>query len=75
MKVTIEIPDPLFEQTKDLAVKEGVSFRLLVEEGLSIVHQRRGKAPARPFRLRDGSFYGKGGLQPGIRLEDLRGLA
>jgi hypothetical protein len=75
MKTTIEISDPLFEQTKGLAAKEGVSFRLLVEEGLRSVIERRSKTPSKRFRLRDGSFKGKVGLQPDVQWGDLRELA
>jgi hypothetical protein len=66
MKTTVEIADPLPEQAKKLAAKEGLTLRVLMEEGLRSVLASRQSAPAKPFRLRDGSFKGGDGLQPGI---------
>ena len=63
MKTTIEVSDPLLEEARLVARREGATLRMLVEEGLRRVleeHRRR-----RPFRLRDGSFKGRG-LQPGV---------
>ena len=76
MKTTVEIADPLFSQVKALAAEEGLSFRVLVEEGLrSVVETRKQRAAAEPFRLRDGSFKGGRGLQAGVKWEDLAALA
>jgi len=75
MKTTVEIPDPLFHQAKALAAKEGLSFRVLVEEGLRSVVEARKSAAVKPFRLRDGSFKGGRGLQAGVEWEDLAALA
>ncbi|MBM3762136.1 MAG: DUF2191 domain-containing protein [Acidobacteria bacterium] len=71
MKTTVEIADPLFDQVKVLAKEEGVSFRDLVEEGLRSVVSARSSAAGTPFRLRDGSFAGGGGLQGGLSLSEL----
>lgn len=75
MKTTIEIADPLFEQAKALAVQEGLTFRVLVEEGLRAVVEARTKARSKPFRLRDGSFKGGHGLQAGVKWTDLTAMA
>jgi len=75
VKTTVEIADPLFNQAKALAAKEGLSFRDLVEEGLRSVVETRKRAAVEPFRLRDGSFRGGHGLQAGVRWEDLAALA
>ena len=75
MKTTVEIADSLFYQAKALAAKEGLSFRVLVEEGLSSVLEARKRATVEPFHLRDGSFKGGRGLQAGVRWEDLAALA
>lgn len=56
MKTTVEISDSLFKQAKALAAKEGLSFRMLVEEGLRAAAEARTKTESKPFRLRDGSF-------------------
>jgi hypothetical protein len=75
MKTTVEISDPLFAAARALAEKEGLSFRTLVEEGLRNVVERRSTKPDKRFRLRDGRFRGKGGLQPNLDWSDLRTLA
>ena len=75
MKTTVEIADPLFQQAKALAAKEGLSFRVLVEEGLRSVVEARTNATSKPFRLRDGSFKGDRGLQAGVKWTDLAALA
>jgi hypothetical protein len=75
MKTTVEIADPLFQQVKAVATKEGLSFRLLVEEGLRAVVEARSKAVSKPFRLRDGSFRNGRGLQTGVKWTDLTELA
>lgn len=70
VKTTIDIPNSLFQEAKALAVYRGVAFRQIVEEGLrSIVQQ--GHEPRKRFRLRDGSFGGKG-LQNGRSWTDIR---
>lgn len=58
MKTTIEIADPLLEEARKLAQREGITLRALVEQGLRqvLTHKRR----AEPFRLRDASFAGDG---------------
>ena len=75
MKTTVEIASPLFQQAKALAAKEGLSFRVLVEEGLRTVVEARTKSTSKPFRLRDGSFRNGKGLQSGVKWTDLTTLA
>jgi hypothetical protein len=75
MKTTVEIADPLFHQAKALAAREGLNFRALVEEGLQSVLDARRTAAAKPFTLRDGSFSGGLGLQPGVDWQGLAALA
>lgn len=75
MKTTVEIADPLFRQAKALAAQEGLNFRTLIEEGLRSVLDARRSAAKEPFRLRDGSFKGGRGLQPGVNWQDLAPLA
>ena len=64
MKTTVEISDPLLRQARELAAREGVTLRTLVERGLHrVVAETKSGAP---FRLRRASFKGKG-LQPEFR--------
>lgn len=53
----------MLDNAKQLARREGLTLRALVEEGLRHVLATRG--PRRRFRLPDAGFKGKG-LQPGI---------
>ena len=64
MKTTIEIADPLLAAAKELAAKEKTTLRAVVETGLRRVLEEHEQLP--PFRLRDGSFKGRG-FQPEFR--------
>lgn len=64
-KTTIELPESLLAEAKEVAVREGTTLRALVESGLRGVLDRRRPGRA-PFRLRDGSFKGNG-FQPEFR--------
>ena len=57
MKTTIEIAEPVLEQARRLARKEGVTLRDLVEEGLRTVVASRGGRKG--FRLKEAAFSGK----------------
>jgi hypothetical protein len=64
MKTTVEISDPLLRQVRELAAREGVTLRTLVERGLHhVVAEIKGEAR---FKLRRASFKGKG-RQPEMR--------
>ena len=74
MKTTIEIAEPVLEAAKRLAREEGVTLRVLVEEGLRSVVASRGSR--KRFRLKDAGFKGKG-IQRGVeegRWADVRDL-
>jgi len=64
MKTTVDIPDPLLEEARRAAEREGTTLRALVEAGLRRVLAER-RAKTTPFRLRDARFRGEG-LQPGV---------
>jgi hypothetical protein len=64
MKTTVDIPEPLLEEARRAADRDGTTLRALVEAGLRrVLADRRGNAAS--FRLRDASFRGEG-LQPGV---------
>lgn len=58
MKTTVEISDALLREVRELAAREGVTLRTLVERGLHhiVADTKRGA----PFKLRRASFKGKG---------------
>jgi hypothetical protein len=70
VKTTIDISDSLFAEAKAGAESRGITFRQLVEEGLRAVLQNRGKL-AKRFRLRDGTFHGRG-LQRNLSWPEIR---
>jgi hypothetical protein len=64
MKTTLEISDPLLEQVRAIAVRDGETLRSLVEQGLrKVVADRAGKA--KPFKLHNVVVGGQG-LQPEV---------
>ena len=67
MKTTVDISDPLLEEARRAADREGTTLRALVESGL-----RRVLADFKDpvgFKLRDARFQGEG-LQPGVSSGD-----
>lgn len=64
-KTTVDIPESLLAEAKEVAAREGTTLRALVESGLRAVIDRRLRADA-TFRLRDASVDGEG-LQPEFR--------
>jgi hypothetical protein len=65
-KTTIDLPESLLSEAKEVAAREGTTLRALVVMGLrSVVDRRRHGRDAR-FRLRDASVDGRG-LQPAFR--------
>lgn len=64
MKTTIEISDPLLQQARRLAAREGTTLRALVETGLrKVIAEKKHQTS---FRLRRASFKGEG-LQPAVQ--------
>ncbi|MGZ8260494.1 MAG: type II toxin-antitoxin system VapB family antitoxin [Caldimonas sp.] len=75
MKTTLEIADPLLDEAKRIAARDGETLRSLVEQGLrKVVAERRSRSQR--FKLADASVDGEG-LQPPFRdapWEQLRDL-
>ncbi|MEP7100914.1 MAG: hypothetical protein ABI781_10415 [Burkholderiales bacterium] len=61
MKTTLDIADPLLEQVRSIAARDGETLRSLVEQGLRKVVAER-NAKGKPFKLRDASVGAPGGL-------------
>jgi hypothetical protein len=62
MKTTLEIAEPLLNEARKLAARDGTTLRAIVEQGLRRILDENRRA--KPFKLRDGSFKGGEGLQP-----------
>jgi hypothetical protein len=76
MKTTIDIADPILEEARKVAARQGTTLRSLVERGLRHVLAEETKV-GRPFKLRDASVKGGGWLRPELRearWEELRAL-
>ncbi len=54
MKTTLDIQDPLLEQVRLIAARDGETLRSLVEQGLRKVVAERSAKP-KPFKMRDRS--------------------
>jgi hypothetical protein len=65
-KTTVEIPDPLLAEAKELAAREGTTLRSLIEAGLRLAVELRLQGRSGRFELRDASVGGSG-LQPAFR--------
>lgn len=64
MKTTLDISNPLLEQVRRIAARDGETLRSLVEQGLRKVVAERSAKP-KAFKLRDASFKGNG-LRPEV---------
>ena len=59
MKTTVDISDSLFNEARSVARDRGLTMRQLIEDGLRQSIRQQSSRSA-PFRLKDGSFKGKG---------------
>jgi hypothetical protein len=65
MKTTFDLPPPLLEQTRRLAVQRNTTVKELVIAGLRKVIEES-STDVKPFRLQNASVKGKG-LQKGVQ--------
>jgi hypothetical protein len=65
MKTTIDIADPILDEARKVAARDGTTLRSLVERGLR--HVLTEAKVKRPFKLRDASVKGGGWLRPEFR--------
>lgn len=64
MKTTVQIPDSLFEEVRNIARREQTTMKALIQEGLRrIITERKQRGR---FRLRKASFKGQG-LRPDLQ--------
>lgn len=61
MKTTVELQDDLLERGKQIARREGVTLRALLEEGLQLAIKARAKKHRTQFRMKT---FGGDGLTP-----------
>ncbi len=68
MRTTLRIPDPLFREAKAQAARTGRTLGSLLEDALR-AYLGRIEAP-RPKRKVRLTTYGKGGVRPGVNLDN-----
>ena len=64
MKTTIDLSDALLHEARDVAARQGMTLREIVERGLRRVIDEANQP--KPFKLRKAGFDGAG-LQPEFR--------
>ena len=64
MKTTLDISDPLLNEARKVAAREGTTLRALVEQGLRQVVAEK-KRPRKKFKLRKASVA-RGWLRPEV---------
>ena len=71
MKTTIDIANPLLNEARKLAAREGLTLKALVELGLRrVIAEKKGGGA---FKLRKASFKGNG-LQQAAKRAGWKGL-
>lgn len=72
MRTTINLPDELIRQAKKAALEADTTLTEIIGEALreALAKQRR-KKPQKKFKL---ITYGKGGVHPGVDLDDTSAL-
>ncbi|MCK9487534.1 MAG: type II toxin-antitoxin system VapB family antitoxin [Dehalococcoidia bacterium] len=74
MRTTISIDDDLLAEAKAIAARSGRTLNAVVEDALREAFARR-RASKRERRVAEfPTFYGGGGLRPGVDLDDSASL-
>jgi hypothetical protein len=72
MRTTINLPDELIQRAKKAALEADTTLTKIIENALREALAGRRKKPERKnFKI---VAYGKGGLQPGVDLDDTSSL-
>jgi hypothetical protein len=72
MRTTITLPDDLIKQAKRAALQSGTTLSGFIENALRLsLAERRRRLSRRKFKV---VAYGKGGLKPGVNLDDTSAL-
>lgn len=71
MRTTIDLPEDLLAAAKQLAAKEGRTLSAVVSDAVRVSLARSQEVRRTPVKLPTG---GRGGLQPGIDLDDSAAL-
>ena len=72
MRTTIQLDDKLVEEAKAIAAQTGKSLAAVIEDALRQTLARRSqRAPKRRVKLK---AHGRGGLQPGVDLDNTTAL-
>ena len=72
MRTTIRLDQDLLAEAKKLAAEQGTTLTALIQDSLRERLARRATAPRRKrFRM---VTFGRGGLQPGVNLDDTSAL-
>ena len=72
MRTTIQLPDELLAQAKQAAAASRRTLTQVIEDALRAALARRNPREHQPFDW--PSFYGEGGLMPGVDLDDSAAL-
>jgi hypothetical protein len=72
MRTTIRLDDHLFAEAKERAAQQRITLTAVIEQALRESFRRRQEHPPhRPVKL---PTWGKGGLRPGVDLDDSASL-
>jgi hypothetical protein len=72
MKIIINLPDDLVQQAKKVALETGTTLTEIIGNALrETLAERRQRTVRKDFKL---ITHGKGGLQPGVDLDDTSAL-